>query len=63
MKFRPVIRKEMSFKEKFMAGRTDDGWMDDGQRPITIVDIEPSAQVKLKSRKISKQVGKLGLYL
>ena len=37
MKFRPVVQKEMLFKEKGY-GRT----MDDGQRPITIAHLEPS---------------------
>ena len=38
MKFRPVVQ-EMLFKEKVY------GWTDDGQRPITIPHLEPSAQV------------------
>ena len=43
MKLGPVIQ-EMSFKEK-VYGRTDDGQTDEGQRPITIAHLEPSAQV------------------
>ena len=39
MKLEPVVQEEMSFQEK-VNGRTDDG-----QRPITIAHLEPSAQV------------------
>ena len=39
MKLGPVVQEEMSFKEK-VYGRTTD----DGQRPITIAHIEPSAK-------------------
>ena len=45
MKFGPVVQEEMSFKEK-VYGRTHDGrTTDNGQRPITIAHIEPSAQL------------------
>ena len=44
LKFGPVVQKEMSLKEKVYARRTD-GRTDDGQRPITIAHLEPSAQV------------------
>ena len=40
----PVVQEEMSFEENVyrrMDGRTTD----DGQRPITIAHLEPSAQV------------------
>ena len=39
MKFRPVIKEEMSFKEKV------DERAHDGRRLITIAHLEPSAQV------------------
>ena len=45
MKFGPVIQ-EMSFKES-VYGRTGGRTADDGLRPITIVHLEPSAQVSL----------------
>ena len=38
--FGKVVLKDMSFKE-IVYGRTTD----DGQRPITIANIEPSAQL------------------
>ena len=37
--FRPVVQEKMSFKEKVYGRLTD------GQRPITIAHLEPSAQV------------------
>ena len=40
MKFGPVVQEEMSVKEKFYGRTTDDG-----QRPIIIAHLEPSAQV------------------
>ena len=40
MKLGPVVQMEMSFKKKFTNGRTDEG-----RRPITIVRLEPLAQV------------------
>ena len=49
MKLRQVIQEGMSFKEKVNGGtddgQTDEGWMDDGRRPITIAHLEPLAQV------------------
>ena len=51
MKLGPRDQKEMSFKEK-VYGRTD-GWMQerhDGQRPITIAHLEPSATLSLPLR-------------
>ena len=43
MKSKPVVKEEMSFKEK-VYGRKDDGQtMNDGQR--TIAHSEPAAQV------------------
>ena len=42
MKLGPVVQ-EMLFKEQVY------GRMDDGQRPITIAHLEPSAQVSLKN--------------
>ena len=51
MKLGLVVQEVMLFKE-YVYRRTDDGWTDDGQRPITIAHLEPLAQVskKLKNR-------------
>ena len=38
--FGPVVQEEMLLKERVYGQRTDDG-----QRPITIAHLEPSAQV------------------